>query len=127
MIEGVAGVIIWTDRLDEMSGFYQETLGLTPHSIRPDFVVFRWGGMRLSIGTHDHIDGPAKDPHRIMINLSVRDIQAMHDDLSARGAEFVRPPEREHWGGFVATLKDPDGNLLQLMQLRDAEGRPFQR
>jgi len=27
------------------------------------------------------------------------------------------PPEREHWGGWIATLQDPDGNILQLLQL----------
>jgi uncharacterized glyoxalase superfamily protein PhnB len=30
---------------------------------------------------------------------------------------FTRPPEREDWGGHVATLLDPDGNVVQLFQL----------
>ena len=126
MIEGVAGIIIWTERLEEMSDFYRNALGIAPHSVRPDFVAFRWGAMRLSIGAHDRVKGRAQDPHRIMVNLSVADIHAAHDSLRGKGVRFVRPPEREHWGGYVATLKDPDGNLLQLMQLRDAEGRPYQ-
>ena len=29
----------------------------------------------------------------------------------------TRAPEREEWGGWVATFADPDGNVLQLMQL----------
>ena len=28
-----------------------------------------------------------------------------------------RPPERESWGGLVATLRDPDGNFVQLLQM----------
>jgi predicted enzyme related to lactoylglutathione lyase len=24
---------------------------------------------------------------------------------------------REHWGGWIITLQDPDGNILQLLQL----------
>ena len=127
MIEGVAGVIIWTDRLEEMSDFYRNDLGLEPHSVRPDFVAFRWGDMRLSIGAHDHVRGSAKDPYRIMINLSVGDIHTFYEESLGRGVRFVRPPEQEHWGGYVATLEDPDGNLLQLLQLRDTEGNPYQQ
>ena len=127
MIEGVAGVIIWTERLEEMSNFYRNSLGLEPHSVRPDFVAFRWGDVRLSIGAHDLVKGEAKDPYRIMVNLSVRDIHSFYEDALGRGVRFVRPPEQEHWGGYVATLEDPDGNLIQLLQLRDTEGKPYQR
>ena len=35
----------------------------------------------------------------------------------APGVVFTRAPEREEWGGWVATFADPDGNVLQLMQL----------
>ncbi len=127
MIEGVAGVIIWTERLEEMSDFYRDTLGLEPHSVRPDFVAFRWGDVRLSIGAHTRVKGGAKDPYRIMVNLSVRDIHSFYEDALERGVRFVRPPEQEHWGGYVATLEDPDGNLVQLLQLRDAKGKPYQQ
>ena len=127
MIEGVAGVIIWTGRLEEMSDFYKNSLGLEPHSVRPDFVAFRWGDVRLSIGAHDHVTGGAKDPYRIMVNLGVRDIHAFYEEAQDKGVRFVRPPEQEHWGGYVATLEDPDGNLIQLLQLRDAQGTPYQQ
>ena len=33
------------------------------------------------------------------------------------GFVFSREPAREDWGGWVATFADPDGNVLQLMQL----------
>src|SRR5689334_2134499 len=106
MIEGLAGVIIWTERLEPMVAFYRDTLGLTPRSVRPHFVQFEWGGVRLSIGLHSEVKGAARDPHRIMINLNVDDIAAMYQTLTARGVEFPRPPEVEHWGGHVATLRD---------------------
>jgi predicted enzyme related to lactoylglutathione lyase len=52
-----------------------------------------------------------------MINLGVDHIHAEHRRLADIGVNFVRPPERESWGGWVATFKDPDDNLLQLLQL----------
>ena len=116
MIEGVAGVIIWTDNLAAMTAFYHDTLGLPLHSERPHFVAFEWGDMRFSIGAHTEVSGKTREPHRIMVNLATSDIRALHARLSAAGVRFIRPPEREHWGGMVATFADPDGNLLQLLE-----------
>ena len=116
MIDGVVGVIIWTDRLNVMTEFYRDVMGFPVHSVRPNFIAFEWGDMRFSIGTHEHVSGMSSEPDRVMINLGTRDIHALHQALTAKGVEFVRPPEKEHWGGWVATLRDPDGNTLQLMQ-----------
>jgi len=54
-----------------------------------------------------------------MVNLAVDDIRAAHARLVGAGVTFRRPPEREAWGGWVATFADPDGNTLQLLQLPD--------
>ena len=116
MIEGVIGVILWTDNLDGMVEFYRDTLGLAPHSVRPNFVAFKWGEMRLSIGTHDKVSGKTLEPFRIMVNLGVEDIQKVHGTLVRRGVKFDRDPEQEHWGGWVASFRDPDGNILQLLE-----------
>ena len=116
MNEGLVGVIIWTEDLDRLLAFYRDTLGLQPHSVRPDFVSFRWGGMRLGIGKHSEVTGRSKEPYRVMVNLGVDDIHREYRVLVGKGVQFVRPPEREHWGGWVSTLSDPDGNTIQLMQ-----------
>ena len=116
VINGVVGVIIWTDRLDVMTQFYRETMGFPVHSVRPYFVAFEWGDMRFSIGTHEDVSGKTTESERVMINLGTENVQEAYEDLVAKGVEFVRPPEQEHWGGWVATLRDPDGNTLQLLQ-----------
>ena len=121
MIQGLAGVIIWTVDLDRLVAFYRDTLGLTPHSVRPDFVAFSFGDVRLSLGRHSEVTGPSRDPYRIMVNLAVEDIQAVTVRLRQRGVAFVRLPEQEQWGGWVATFRDPDGNLLQLLQQPHAQ------
>ncbi|HLF08915.1 MAG TPA: VOC family protein [Dehalococcoidia bacterium] len=121
MIQGLAGVIIWTVDLDRLVAFYRDTLGLTPHSVRPDFVAFSFGDVRLSLGRHSEVTGPSRDPYRIMVNLAVEDIQAVTVRLRQRGVAFVREPEQEQWGGWVATFRDPDGNLLQLLQQPHAQ------
>ena len=116
MIDGVAGVIIWTENMEEMAEFYRDTLGLPVHSERPHFIAFEWGQMRFSIGAHSEVHGVSAEPQRIMVNFGTSDIHALHEQLTAAEVRFVRQPEREHWGGWVATLEDPDGNLLQLLE-----------
>ena len=116
MINGLAGLIIWTDNLDVLSNFYRDVLQLVPHSVKPDFISFKWGDTRLNIGTHSDIKGTSKDQLRIMVNLRVKDIRAAYNNLQERGIDFIRLPEQENWGGWICTLSDPDGNIIQLVQ-----------
>ena len=116
MIEGIAGVTIWSDNSKILSEFYKNTLELPVHSIRPDFVSFEFGSIRLNIGSHSEVNNKASDPFRIMLNLDVDDVKTTHETLLTKNVEFIRPPEKEHWGGWVATFLDTDGNILQLIQ-----------
>lgn len=119
MITGLAGVLVWTapDRWAAMDRFYVDVLGLRPRNRRDGFVNFELGAQRLTVTTHDGVRGAAADPLRVMVNLEVDDIAAEHARLVTAGVAFTRAPEREPWGGWVATLADPDGNTLQLFQL----------
>lgn len=117
MIAGVVGITLWTDDLERLYRFYHDLLQLPLHSHHGDFIAFQLGdNMRLNLGLHSRVAGPARDPYRIMPHLEVADIHAAHRQLAAAGVPFLREPEPEHWGGWVATLQDPDGNLLQLLQ-----------
>jgi predicted enzyme related to lactoylglutathione lyase len=113
------GVIVSTDakRFDAMANFYVDILALPVRSRHVGFVNFVWGDFRLTIHAHSQVDGPARDPDRVMINFAVADIGVTHQRLVRAGVEFRRAPEPEPWGGWIATFADPDGNTLQLMQL----------
>lgn len=122
-VTGLAGVLVWTtrERYPAMRRFYVETLGLVPRSDRAEFVSFAWGAgagmdVRLSISVHEGVQGAARDPLRVMLNLGVDDIHAAAARLRAGGVQFTRAPEQEKWGGWIATFHDPDGNIVQLLQ-----------
>ena len=116
MIKGIAGVIIWTANVERLGGFYRDVLDMKPVSQRDGFMAFQFGDTRLSISDHSEVDDGAKDPFRIMVNLAVDDIHSAYQRLCGKGVEFLREPEKEHWGGYIATFKDTDGNVLQLLQ-----------
>lgn len=117
MITGVVGITLWTADLDRMFRFYNDVLRLPLHSRHDDFIAFELGDIRFNIGPHCEVHGASADPYRIMPHLGVDDIHAEARRLAEAGVEFIRLPEQEHWGGWIATLKDPDGNILQLLQL----------
>ena len=117
MITGVVGITLWTADLERMFRFYNDVLRLPLHSRHDDFIAFELGDIRFNIGLHGEVHGASADPYRIMPHLGVDDIHAEARRLAEAGVEFIRLPEQEHWGGWIATLKDPDGNILQLSQL----------
>ena len=117
MIEAVIGVTIWTDDLERLVGFYRDTLQLKLRDHKPGWANFAWGEMRLNLGLHDRVKGKSLDPYRIMVSFRVPDIDAEYQRLMEKDVEFIRVPETEHWGGRVTTFLDPDGNVLQLLQV----------
>jgi predicted enzyme related to lactoylglutathione lyase len=119
MIDGIAGILIYTseERFAAMRHFYVDVLGLAPRSDRPGFVNFEFADQRLTIAVHSDIECANHDPLHLMVNLAASDIDATYRSAVVRGARSLRPPEQETWGGRIATLQDPDGNIIQLMQL----------
>jgi predicted enzyme related to lactoylglutathione lyase len=108
--------IIWTEDVARLVPFYRDTLGqkMTMESDR--FVMF--GDGRLSVGQHSEVKGAAGDPYRIM-SFETTDAQADYDDLIGKGVEFTQAPYAS--GTLkIATFKDPDGNILQLLQRNPA-------
>lgn len=115
-------IMVGTDQIAAMTRFYGVTLGL-PRVARFRDPVFEAAGGFIRLLDHSMISGPTLEPARMQINLFVDDVtvefeRVMSADPSVRAQ---REPERESWGGEVATLLDPDGNFVQLLELVDDE------
>jgi uncharacterized glyoxalase superfamily protein PhnB len=116
---GVAGILVSTsaDRYDAMESFYLSVMGAHVRSRRPGFINFDFDGVRLTVAVHDDVAGTSREPARLMINLTVSDVDRTADALTSRGVPMIRPPEDESWGGRMCTVSDPDGNYVQFMKL----------
>ena len=115
----LAGILVYTSRarFDALRAFYVDVLDLIPRSDRDGFVNFEFGDQRLTIAVHDSVEGPTGEPDRIMINFATGDIDSSYARAVDAGAPPIRPPSAESWGGRVATIADPDGNLVQFLEL----------
>ena len=116
MVTNFTGIIIWTNNFATLVSFYKQILYGIPYSEKMNFISFKKDNFRLGIGKHPKIKGQNQDPYRIMINLKVSNIYQETQRLKKMGVSFIRPVEKEHWGGLMCTFKDPDNNILQLLE-----------
>jgi predicted enzyme related to lactoylglutathione lyase len=118
MIKGFGGATIWSQDLNNLLPFYRDTLGLKPTMESERFVVF--GDMNaptLGLGSHSEVKGKNNDPSRHMVGLMTDDVRADYEQLKSKGVEFIEEPTSYDDQVTIATLKDPEGNLVQLFQM----------
>lgn len=97
--------------------FYTETLEMTPTLITDGWAQFATGQAQLAIEQTDPVDPESVESvgRFIAVSLEVDDIDAAYETLTRRGVAFLAAPERQPWGGTLAHLRDPDGNVLTLL------------
>jgi len=121
MIKQFAGVTIWSEDLNNLLPFYRDVLGLKVATESDRFAVFGNGQPdtpSLALGTHSEVHGRNNDPARHMVGFNSDNITADWKRLKAAGVEFIEDPTEYGDDMTIATLKDPEGNLVQLWQYR---------
>ena len=116
MIKGLRGASIWSEDVKNLLPFYRDVLGLKVGRESPGFVVLgELEAPALALGTHSEVHGRNTDPARHMVGLATDDVRTDWKRLKSAGVEFVEDPT-DYANVRIATLKDPEGNLVQLLQ-----------
>lgn len=105
--------------------FYSETLGLQAIAGDPEagFSVFNAGHAQLVV---EVVPPDAPGDEQVLVgrftglSFAVPDLLAEYQRLVSKGVHFTGPPERQFWGGTLATFRDPAGNEFQLVQYQGA-------
>ena len=100
--------------------FYRETVGLPLAFVDAEmgWAQFELGDdVFLGLERCDRDDPEAEGLVGRFVGTSilVDDIEESVRELEAAGVDFVAPPEKQPWGGILAHMRDPDGNVLTLM------------
>ena len=104
--------------------FYAEVLGgETVMEGEPSMVKLANGWIIINVGGGPTEDKPTvvletpPDPDRTsaFLNIRVADIEAVYNDWSSRGAEFLTPPQQRA-SEIRCYIRDPDGHLLEVGQ-----------
>jgi predicted enzyme related to lactoylglutathione lyase len=118
MIKQFAGASIWSEDLNNLLPFYRDLLGLKVAQESPGFVLLgedQPGALSLGLGTHSEVHGQNNDPAQHMVGFESDDLAADFKRLKEAGVEFIEAPT-DYGGMMMATLKDPEGNLVQVWQ-----------
>jgi predicted enzyme related to lactoylglutathione lyase len=112
--EGIKTVLHPVSDLAKAKAVYAALLGVPPEADAPYYVGFEAAGQHIGLvpgGGPQGMTAPVAYWH-------VSDIAAKLDEVTSAGA-VVKEPVRDVGGGrLVATVTDPDGNVLGLLQDR---------
>jgi predicted enzyme related to lactoylglutathione lyase len=117
----LSAVRLFVRELAPARAFYADLLRLrmTQGGVQLGYYAFESGGVHVVVELVA-ANAPAEDQVLVGrftgVSFAVSDINAEYARLSAHGVHFSGPPERQSWGGWLATFRDPSGNELQLAQ-----------
>lgn len=108
---------VFTHDVPRAVDFYMDKVGLRMVRMEPGFAVFDVGGINWIVESVEEDDeqGAALIGRFLSVSLSSYDILATFDILSDRGVQFLGPPVRQDWGGYLAHFLDPDANIISLV------------
>jgi catechol 2,3-dioxygenase-like lactoylglutathione lyase family enzyme len=119
---------IVSDDVERSRRFYTDVLGgETVRAGEPSFVSLANSWIIINVGGGPTEDKPTvtletpPDPDRTssFLNIRVADIQEVYREWSARGAEFLTPPQ-DRGAEIRCYIRDPDGHLIEVGQTSSA-------
>ena len=115
---------IVSDDVGRSRRFYADVLGgEVVMEGEPSIVALANSWVIINVGGGPTEDKPTvtletpRDPDRVssFLNIRVADIAAIYADWSAKGAEFVTPPQQRATE-IRCYVRDPDGHLIEVGQ-----------
>jgi len=110
--EGIKTVLHPVSDAAAAKAVYTALLGIAPQHDAPYYVGFDVAGQHIGLvpgGAAQGMTSPVAYWH-------VPDIEAKLAEVTAAGATVKEPPHDVGAGRLVATVTDPDGNVLGLLQ-----------
>ena len=110
--QGIRTVLHPVSDLDAAKAVYTALLGFPPQVDSPYYVGYEAEGQQIGL-----VPG-AQGMTSPVAYWHVPDIEATLAEVTAAGASVSEPPHDVGGGRLVATITDPDGNILGLLQDR---------
>jgi catechol 2,3-dioxygenase-like lactoylglutathione lyase family enzyme len=111
--------ILSVSDVDASIAYYQDKLGFADHWHWGDPVAF--GGV-----SRDEIEiffcRDAQGSPGTWMSIWVDDVDALHQEFQARGADIVQPPTTFDWSVREMNVRDPDGHRIRFSMPSDQPG-----
>jgi catechol 2,3-dioxygenase-like lactoylglutathione lyase family enzyme len=107
-------LLLASSDVQRLQTWYVDVLG---GELDPDGFV-HFGSVAVLINPRDDVGSKTAEPGRVILNYTVSDIATTVRLLDKHSVTWIAPVEyRQQGGAWFATLQDPDGNYVQLIQL----------
>ncbi|WP_229790560.1 VOC family protein [Mycetocola manganoxydans] len=124
ILRGMATVSFFTDDIDAAREWYSKLLGIQPYFVRPEtgpaaYIEYRIGDYEHELGIIDRRYSPhaaVTDPAGAVLFWHVDDVEETVAKLLALGAREHEPITPREAGFVTASVVDPFGNILGVMQ-----------
>lgn len=111
---GLRTVIYVNNELQAARDWYADVLGFPPYFDEPFYVGFNVGGYELGVMPAEGVNQPGRGG--VLAYWGVENAEASFERLISKGA-VKREPVTEVGGGIkVATVLDPFGNILGIIE-----------
>ena len=113
--------ILFVRDVTASAAFFRDTLGFAIdflHGEPPFYGAVSRGaaGLHLRfVHQPNFADLAAREPSLILATIEVDNVQALFDELKARGADIPQTLTRHPWGGTDFHFRDPDGNIVSFV------------
>jgi lactoylglutathione lyase len=118
-------VNLYTHNIEAGIRFYRDLLGFvetfrTPTEGVPEHIELRLGGFTVGLGTVEaarRVHGVEAEPGRpaMVLVIWTDDVNRAFEQLVAAGVPVLRPPHDAGNDNRTALLRDPDGNLVEIV------------
>ena len=109
MNQGIKTIIYPVNDIGRAKTLYSKLLGVEPYVDEPYYVGFRVGDQEIGLDPHGHKEGMTPYWH-------VDDITTSLQSLLDAGAQAQQEVKDVGGGRLIASVKDPDGNIIGLLQ-----------
>lgn len=107
-------ILLGTTNPDRLRAFYERVFDLTPNQ-----EWLQLAGTGLLVDGRDDVAPRNTEPGRVVLTIDTDDAAAFVRRLRDEEVRWVSELE-ERTDGMFCTFEDPDGNLVQVIQLNDA-------
>jgi catechol 2,3-dioxygenase-like lactoylglutathione lyase family enzyme len=118
----IDAVTLFVEDLEAAKRFYREVFGLSVFFESDDSAVFKFANTLVNLlaeTSATELIGPAlvaprESGSRVQFTIEVDDVDAMCQELTARGAELLNGPMDRPWGVRTASFTDPGGHVWEI-------------
>jgi lactoylglutathione lyase len=119
-------IAIFVADVDRAVAFYRDVLGFNfPKPQKHNGCEGSSGALRIGLYHRSwlpqllddaYLEQPASQTHPFLLSITVADLDAAYRKLAQAQVDIVQPPRVMPWGQRLFFFKDPDGNLLELVE-----------